>query len=176
LLNCSVFKSIGYWIALFVGLTAVAAAQPEKGPEADAQEEIHISADRMLSDTQAQYVEFTGNVKANQGDTEIQAKRLKIFYQQDPKGEGPGGPGGMIEKITASGAVRIKFDDKLAQTQEAVYTTDNEVLVLSGPDSKVSSGQEYISGSKITVNRKTGQIQVEGSVKGVIYPKDKGID
>ncbi len=172
-MNCSVFKSIACGIALCIGLTAVAAAQAEKGPEAGTPEEIHISADRMLSDTQAQYVEFTGNVKATQGDTDIQAKRLKIFYHKDKKGERPGG---MIEKITASGAVRIKFDDKLAQTQEAVYTTDNEVLVLSGPDSKVSSGQEYISGSKITVNRKTGQIQVEGSVKGVIYPKDKGID
>ena len=83
-----------------------------------------------------------------------------------------------INKIVADGNVQIKFDNRVAVTQQAVYITETRVLVLSGADSKVISGNNSISGKKITVYRTDGRIQVEGDkeerVEAVLYPGEKG--
>ncbi len=85
-----------------------------------------------------------------------------------------------IKKIVANGNVQIKFDNRVAVTQQAVYITENRVLVLSGANSKVISGNNSISGEKITVYRTDGRIQVESGkeerVEAVLYPGEKGIN
>jgi lipopolysaccharide export system protein LptA len=53
-------------------------------------------------------------------------------------------------------------------------------VILSGETAKVISGKNSISGSKITLNRKSGQVKVEGSknkrIKAEFYTKDKASD
>jgi LmbE family N-acetylglucosaminyl deacetylase len=66
-----------------------------------------------------------------------------------------------IEKLEASGNVKITFDDKVAVAQKAVYQTEKRVLVLSGPNSKVTSGKDSISGEIITYYRADERIKVE---------------
>ncbi len=142
---------------------------------------IRITAERLISDSEARFAEFSGNVKATQGDTVIIADHLKIFYKSDPKGKAGDSPGEeSIDKIAANGNVKIHFENRVAVAQHAVYTTGNRVLVLSGAGSKVTSGTDYISGEKIIYYRTDGKIVVEGSsdkqVEAVIYPGEKGID
>jgi len=144
-------------------------------------EKIRITAERLISDSEARFAEFRGNVKATQGDTVITADQLKIFYKSDSKGEAGGSPGEeSIDKIVAKGNVKIHFENRVAVGQHAVYTTENRVLVLSGAGSKVISGTNYISGEKITYHRTDGKIVVEGSsnkqVEAVIHSGEKGID
>ncbi len=144
-------------------------------------EKIHITADKLISDHEAKYAEFIGNVRATQRDTVITADKLKIFFKRgmDNK-KNPLAGDESIKKIVANGNVQIKFDNRVAVTQQAVYITETRVLVLSGADSKVISGNNSISGEKITVYRTDGRIQV-GSDKGerveaVLYPGEKGIN
>ena len=144
-------------------------------------QKIHITADKLVSDNKANYAEFIGNVRANQGETTITSDRLKIFYKKDlDNQETPSVGEESIKKIVANGNVRIKFDNKVAITQQAVYNTATRVIVLSGADSKILSGNDYISGEKITLYRTDGRINVESGnekrVEAVFYGAEKVIN
>jgi lipopolysaccharide export system protein LptA len=144
-------------------------------------EKIHITADKLISDNEAKYAEFIGNVRATQRDTVITADRLKIFYKKDlDNKKNPPVGDESIKKIVANGNVQIKFDNRVAVTQQAVYITETRVLVLSGADSKIISGNDSISGEKITIYRTDGRIKVESGkgerVEAVFYPGEKGIN
>jgi lipopolysaccharide transport protein LptA len=139
----------------------------EKAPKLkkdEGEKKIHITADRLVAEGNSNNAEFIGNVRAVQEATVITSDRLKIFYKKDPSGSKDGSKGeDSIKEIIASGNVKILFDDKIAETQQAVYTAENRVLVLNGPDSKITSGKNTISGSKITFFREDGRVKVEGS-------------
>ena len=141
---------------------------------------IHITADKLISDNDADYAEFIGNVRATQEDTVITADRLKIFVRKNPDNKGASGAGTeSINKIIASGNVKINFDNRVAVTPQAVYNTKTGILVLSGDNSRIISGNDSISGEKITLYRTTGRITVESSeekrVEAVFYSGEKGL-
>ncbi len=148
-------------------------------PEKDSKK-IHITSDRLVADNEAMLAEFTGNVVATRETDVITADRLKIFYKKGVnKKEKPAAGEEMIKKIVANGNVVIKFDDKVAMAQQAVYTAETGIIVLTGPNSKVTSGDNFISGEKITLYRSDDRMIVEGSkekrVESVFYSKDNNM-
>ncbi len=123
---------------------------------------IHITADTLISESEAGLAEFIGNVRAVQERTVITADSLKIYYKQGVKSKQNASTGeGFIEKIVAAGNVKITFDNKVAITQQAIYQTETRILILSGANSKVISGNDSISGEKITYYRTDERIKVE---------------
>jgi len=127
---------------------------------------IRITADRLVGSYDRNYAEFTGSVEAVYGNFIIKSDSLKIYHKRDPeKKEKPKAIEGSIDKIIANGNVKIWADGKVATTQQAVYTTDTMVLVLTGENSTVTSNKNYISGSKITINRSNNTVKVESSVE-----------
>jgi len=144
------------------------------------EQKIHITADKLISDSNADYAEFIGNVRATQEDTVITADKLKIFFKKIPHDKKKPAVGEeAINKIVASGNVKIKFDNRVAVTRQAVYNTETGVLVLSGNNSRIVSGNNSISGEKITIYRTTGHINVESSdekrVEAVFYSGEKDL-
>ena len=138
---------------------------------------VYITSDTMIADSEARCAEFIGNVRAVQEDTVIIADRLKIFYKKvDDNDKNLTSDEGSIEKIVSSGNVKINFDDKVAVTQHAVYTSETGVFVLTGPDSKVTSGTNFVSGEKITLYRAEDRMTVESGnkkrVEAVFYSKE----
>ena len=141
---------------------------------------IHITSDKLISDNKAGYAEFIGNVKAIQDGTVITSDRLKIFFKKNIANKGSLSVNEeSIHKIVAKGTVEIKFDNKVATAQQAVYNTETKVLVLSGNNSKIISEKDSISGEKITFYRIDGRINVESGnkerVEAVFYSGQKGI-
>jgi lipopolysaccharide export system protein LptA len=67
-----------------------------------------------------------------------------------------------------------------AVTSEAAYMNESRLLVLTGPDSTVKSGQNSIVGAKITLDRASGRITVENSVenqvKALFFTNGKGLN
>ena len=141
---------------------------------------IHISADRLVSYSDDGYIEFIGNVRATQKDGVVEADSLKVFLKINQAKNKITTDEDSIKKIVAAGNVKIVFNNRIATAQQAVYTTKDSVLILSGPDSKVVSGNDSISGAKIILYRVDGRIKVESSaekrVEAVFYPResDKG--
>ena len=141
-----------------------AAEKIQRQKKDDGEKKIHITADRLIAEGNSNNAEFTGNVRAVQETTVITSEKLKIFYKKDSSGIKNNSKGDeSIKEIIASGNVKILFDDKIAETQQAIYTTETRILVLNGPDSKVTSGKNIVSGSKITFFRDDGRVKVEGS-------------
>jgi lipopolysaccharide export system protein LptA len=141
---------------------------------------IRITANKLIYDNDVDYAEFIGDVRATQEDTVITADRLKIFYkaasgQKDTPAIGKES----ITKIVADGNVKIYFNNRVAVTPKAVYNTQTRILVLSGNNSKIVSGDNSISGEKITIDRATGRINVESGdkkrVEAVLYSGEKGL-
>lgn len=170
---------MGFILILF-GFLAVAGAvnaADARNPAqpAETADRIHITADKLISDTRANTAEFIGNVHATQKNTVITSDRLKIFYARDD-GEKQEQS---LKKIIATGNVTIKMDDKVAVTEQAVYTASSETLILTGPNSKITSENNFVSGDKITLYRNEDRMIVDGSAKerveAVLYTKDKGI-
>jgi len=164
-------------------MAAPALAEPSAPKAGGQNQRIEITAQSLEADDAKKYAEFAGNVRAVQGETVITADRLKIFYEGNPaaRGEkketGAKKPGDAIQKIVASGNVKIRFDNMDAQAAEAVYTTSDRILTLSGPGARIrkpDSGE--ISGSKIIIHRDDGRIRFEGGVEGFLLPGEKGLN
>ena len=140
-------------------------AQTAEGPVDDNM--IRVSADRLVADTQSQNAEFIGNVHAIRGNMTILCDSLKIFYKDAPARDSQKQSGAdAIQRIVADGNVNIQFDDQNATTQRAVWSTAEQTIVLSGPGSKIVSGKNSISGSKITLHQGDNRVKVEGGSEG----------
>lgn len=167
-------------IGVFVWAHATVAASETIGPNVknNKNEKIRIIADKLFAEIDAGVIEFVGNVKATQAETVITADRLKIMYNPDAtKGQTNALKAVSIEKIIASGHVKINYNNIIAETDEAEYTMKSEVLVLIGEQSKVTQEGHSITGTKFTLHRADGKITVESSeknrVKAVFHPSEK---
>ena len=109
----------------------------------------------------------------------ITADRLKIFFTGKSEKDNAS-PTQSMEKLVATGNVEIKFDNRLAVAQQAVYITAQRVLTLTGPEATVTSGDNTISGESITFYREDGRFTVEGGsngrVKAIILPEESGLE
>ena len=184
------FKSSRYYI-IYIAVTALLIAASgiwrsaiaEDNPLAsfNSNEEIRISSDNLTYDNEGKFAEFYGSVKASQGKDEIRADKLRVYLssgigEQEKKSSDEDA----IEKIIAYGNVKIRFKDIIAAADEAVYKVQEQVLILNGKNSKVTRGNDSVSGAKITLNRVNGRINIEGAekkrVEAVFYPgKKEGI-
>ena len=170
-------------ICLALGMAAVSCLGADSATAGKAADDtastdgkIQITADRLISDSANNQAEFVGNVHAIQGQTRITADSLKIFFSKKSAGDDTG-PAQSLEKLVASGNVQIKFDNRLAVARQAVYITAERVLILTGPDATITSGENTISGEKITFYRTDGRFTVEGDgpgkpVKATFLPEE----
>jgi lipopolysaccharide export system protein LptA len=160
------------WIASVPGF-----AQGEK--EGGKSDPIRITADKLVTDNTKRSAQFSGNVKAVQGNTVMTADRLTIFYKSSA-GSSSESSGNNIERLKAEGHVRIEFDNKVAVSNQADYIIAERKLILSGPGSKVVSGQDEVSGSKITFFRDDGRVALEGDdqhrVNAIIHSDQGGLN
>jgi lipopolysaccharide export system protein LptA len=166
-------------IVLWAILSAGMVPAQETKKEGESATPIHITADQLLSDTQNRSAEFSGNVKVVQGQTIITANRLILIYNRGASAEKSTGTDS-IERIEANGNVRIEMDGRVAESDRAIYRTDDRTLVLSGEGSKVISGKDVIESSKITFYRDTGNVKMEGDknnqVKAIIRSNQRGLN
>ncbi len=163
-------------------LTAWPSFAQDKDQEKESpKEKIHITSDKLISGGDQKYVEFIGDVKAIQGDSEILCDTLKIYYKKDsvkPDGT-PASDGQSLKKIVATGNVKIKLDNKDVETQEAVYLVEERIIILTGDNSKIISGKDSVAGSRITLYRDDGRMKVERSsqkqVEVIFYSGKQGL-
>ena len=165
------------WVVLVLWLgsgTLLAAA-----PEADQENApIEIASDlSVIDDTTA---EFTGNVTVVQEDARITCDRMVIYFGETGNDRDASAMND-IQKYEFSGQVRIHIDNRLAVSDQAVYTTVDRKLRLSGPSSKIIDGPDEISGGEIVFDRSTEQVIVtkgeqEGQVKVILRSNQRGLN
>jgi lipopolysaccharide export system protein LptA len=171
---------VGLILLLSLLCLPVAAAAPSAAGQPDSSgQKIRITADRLVADTKAGSGEFSGNVRAVQGATIITCDRLKILYDQNSAETTAAKTGASIKGIIATGNVIIHFDEKIATTEKAVYSSQTGIFILTGADTRVTSGDNSITGEKITVDRKRDKMTVESNaakrVNAVIFTGQNGL-
>ncbi len=159
-LQMTMRSAIALWMML-VGIGACWAAPPESNHfEADS-ESIHIVSNTLTVDTQNMRAEFSGDVQATQGNMVIQSDQLTVYYDRNLTKEGSEGMDEQsVRKIIAVGGVRIHFDNRVAVADQAVYTANDRMFILTGKEVKISSEKDSIQGEKIIINRADGTMKV----------------
>jgi lipopolysaccharide export system protein LptA len=147
----------------------IAAGQNSPGSENTEPEDqpILIEADQLISNNEKKYAEFIGNVRASQADFVITSDRLRIYYQGELlESEGKSDKNeDMLRRIVASGNVKITSSQYAAESENVEYDTQTMTLTMTGDGSRVLSGKNSISGSKIILYRRDGRVKVLGNKK-----------
>jgi len=178
--------TVGLLLSALVGIVCMSALPSQAKtdpPDASAADnpakQIHISSQLFVFDHNRNIAEFSGDVHASQGETQIVADSLKIFFSSKSGGN-EASPAQSLDKLVATGHVEIKFDNRLAVARQAVYITAQRVLTLNGPGARVTSGENTITGETITFYRADGRFTVEGGandrVNAVILPEGSGLE
>ena len=97
----------------------------------------------------------------------ITADKLRIYYQGEllETEEKSDKDEGALKKIVATGHVKINSSQYTAESDMVEYDTASMTIVMTGEESKVVSGKNSISGSKIILYRKDNRVKVLGSKK-----------
>ncbi|MBC8441315.1 MAG: hypothetical protein H8D87_16700 [Deltaproteobacteria bacterium] len=175
----SVFSFLFYLI--FIGFTLllqITETQAQTQTKAE-QVPLYIVSDKMVAQKDTSMVEFMGNVKATREDSIVFADSIKIYFVDDNKDKGSDAQSN-IKKIVSTGNVRYTAGEQKAFADEAVYTTKDEMLILTGKSPKLITGSSFVTGKKITLFRLQDKVLVESEgskrVEAFFNPEDKIID
>ncbi|MEE9609744.1 MAG: lipopolysaccharide transport periplasmic protein LptA [Desulfatiglandales bacterium] len=146
----------------------------KKGEKAEAGPMV-IKSDSLEVDNNRRIVTFTGNVNCKRDDLLIESQKLLVYYRNQPTKQASEKEKVEVDKIIATGQVRItQPDGSIATAERAVYYQNDEKVVLSG-NPVVKQGNNFVEGSTITLFLKEKRSIVESSkdrrVKAVIFPK-----
>lgn len=133
---------------------------------------LFITSDKLVAEQGNAMAEFIGNVKATRGDSVLLADRVKVYFSSPDKKPSDKkektNDQGNVDKIVASGNVEYTAGNRKAFADEAVYTTVDEKLVLTGKEPKLLTGNSWVAGRKITLFRLEERVIVEsGGTKRV---------
>lgn len=139
------------------------------------QEPIVIKANTLEVDEASKQVIFTGEVNAKKEDFVIDCKKLVVHYKNRPALDSSEGVETSIEKIIATGEVRItRAQGGKATANEAVYYLQDEKIVLSD-NPVVEQGKDIVEGDRITIylkeNRSVVESEEDKKVRAIIFPK-----
>jgi lipopolysaccharide export system protein LptA len=164
---------------LLFSLLFPAAAQSQVTQQGGAQEAnagaIVIKSQSLELDNEKRLVIFSGQVDARREDMRIRCEKMTVYYVDLSANKEPGKTDVRIDKIVATGEVKIsRPDGALAMSEKAVYYESDEKVVLTGRP-VVKQGDDFVEGSRITLYLKEKRSTVEGSekekVRAVLHPR-----
>ena len=132
---------------------------------------LEVTSDKLIAEQGNAMVEFIGNVRATQDDAVLLADSVKIFIKSektDSKKKVPKADDfsqGNVDKIVATGHVQYTLGDRKALADKAVYTADDQKLVLTGDNPKLLTGKSWVAGKRITLFRSQERVIVESDGK-----------
>ena len=177
--NKSVFSFLFYLI--FIGFTLlwqITETQAQTQTKAE-QVPLYIVSDKMVAQKDTSMVEFMGNAKATREDSIVFADSIKIYFVDDNENKGSDAQSN-VKKIVSTGNVRYTAGERKAFADKAVYTTKDEILILTGKSPKLITGSSFVTGKKITLFRLQDKVLVESEgskrVEAFFNPEDKIID
>ena len=141
-----------------------------------AEEEIVVKSDSLEVDNKRKIVTFSGNVNASREGFTINCDKMSLHYDETGKAQDEANPAMKIDRIIATGKVKIsRADGGSATADKAIYYQKDEKVVLTGKP-VVKQGKDLVEGAKITLFLKENRSVVEGGqgskVKAVISPRN----
>ncbi|MBW1668411.1 MAG: lipopolysaccharide transport periplasmic protein LptA [Deltaproteobacteria bacterium] len=153
-----------------------ALSNPLKGKgEGEQKQTIVIKSKTLEVDNKRRIVTFTGEVDARKDDMTITCQKMVVYYVGQPEAKGKGKEGLRIDRIIATGNVKIiRPDGSSATAEQATYYQAQEKVVLTGKP-VVKQGNDFVEGSSITLLLRENRSIVKGSkgkkAKAVLTPR-----
>jgi lipopolysaccharide export system protein LptA len=173
---CPVFVLTGLllmWIFSSPALSASPLAKTQK----KSQGPMVIKSKTLEADDKKKRITFEGNVEAIRDDFTVLCNKLVVLYEKSGEQKKTEQVSASIDKIVATGAVKIiRAEGGVATGEKAVYYQKGEKLVLTG-NPVVKQGEDFVEGDVITLFLKEDRSIVESAkdkkVRAVIFPKQE---
>jgi len=158
-------------------------ASSENQAKEGAAKPIVINSTILEADNKKKTVTFTGDVDAQMDNFAVYCHKIVVYYEEAPEKNGSKETGTKIDKIVATGDVKIvRAEGGVATGKKAVYYQLDEKLVLTG-NPVVKEKNNFVEGDRITLFLKEDRSVVESlqdkKVRAVIIPgqeKGQGLD
>ena len=174
--TCLVYGLTGLFL-LWVFSGPALSASPQKTSKKEGQGPMVIKSRTLEADDKKKMVTFSGDVEAKRDDFTVFCRKLLVFYVKSDEEKGAEKASARIDKIVATGAVKIiRAEGGVATGEKAVYYQKDEKLVLTGKP-VVKQGEDFVEGDVITLFLKEDRSIVESfkdkRVRAVIFPKQE---
>ena len=138
---------------------------------------IIIKSNTLEINNQEKIVTFKGDVNVQRDDFVIDCQQLDVYYNEHPSQAGANASANRIEKIVATGLVKItQARGGVATAGKTIYYQRDEKMVLT-VNPVVRQGDNLIGGDRIIIFLKENRSIVESfrdkKVKAVIFPARK---
>ncbi|QVM84375.1 LptA/OstA family protein [Novosphingobium decolorationis] len=132
-------------------------AQALEGHNTDAP--VDFSADKIELQDREDRVVLTGNVDIRQAGLTLKAARTVVNFTNADRLE--------VQRITATGGVRVTRRDEVATGDVAVYDFNKRIITMVGNASLKRGSTDTLRGGRFVVDLKTGVSSASGGrVKG----------
>ena len=131
-------------------------------------EPIQIEADTLEVRDVEKLAIYSGNVRARQGETLLQAPEMYVFY--DGAVDTDGGPPSGFSRIEAYPDVVVSSPEQTATGDHMVIDMTQDLITMTG-NVVLTEGMNVVRGERLVVNMTTKQGRVEGGrVQTLITP------
>lgn len=148
-------------IALLYSVTNSTAATGQDASSAlrghDANAPVDWSAERIEVQDRADRVFLTGDVRVAQGNLRLQAPRIRVAYT-NVSGIG-------IDRIDASGGVRMHSPSETARSDFAIYDLNRKLITMVG-DVVLTRNDADIRGGRLVIDLNDGRAVMDGGPAG----------
>jgi len=128
-------------------------------------EPLAITSNRMDAEKLGDKVTFTGKVTLKKGGMTLTSDVMIVYYNVRSKD---------IRKVEAHGNVEVRKEGRVALSNDALYSSREETIVLTG-NASIIENDNKIGGEKITLFMADDRSIVEGGGKVMFY-KDKALE
>ena len=144
-------------------------------------EPIVIKSKTLEVNDKTKVVTFEGDVRADvnakSDDFAIDCHKILVYYTNPPSQQQDSEAETKIEKIVATGEVRIKRGQGgIATAEKAVYYQQDEKIVLTG-NPVIKQEKDFVEGDRITIfleeNRHVVESTGDKKVRAIIFPKSE---
>lgn len=170
--------------ALLVGFGGAAMAQTAAAGGNNSSAPVDISADEQeVINSQCKTI-FRGAVEVLQDKARMRAATMTVYNRRKTPGKTSSPTGnndcGDVDRVEADGNVFYVTPEQTVRGDHAVYTYDNDTIVVTG-DVVAVQGQDVARGDRMTIKTKTNDVKMESNatgrgktrVRAVLYPSDK---
>lgn len=131
---------------------------------------VDVGAERIEVQDRLNRAILTGNVEARQGNMTMNSARLTVIYASAPAGNGAagaaaGGSGPQIQRLEASGGVRLRTPTETARSQFAIYDVPRRLVTMIGAVN-LDQGANHVQGGRLVLDLDTHHAVIDGGAAG----------
>ncbi|RMF90054.1 MAG: lipopolysaccharide transport periplasmic protein LptA [Nitrospinota bacterium] len=158
------------WLVVVTGIALLFPLGSSEGGEKgllqpSAELPIEILSDEVVANNQTGRILFRGNVEAKQGDLKLFSPQMEVIYDRQER---------RVVTVIASGGVKIERGEQTATAEKAIFSQQEQKIVLQGHP-RAWEKQNEITGGEMIFFLTENRIVVNGSggrrVKVLLYPK-----